>query len=297
MTPRPLRQFYDHDRRFVLDGLDRPEAAFRRHRARFLGALASLTDAEWAATTRCDAWSAKDVVLHLVSADGYWALTLPGRSQAEKTTYLRGFDPTSTPDAVIASKREQTTTEALAALAQSTDQLAAAFAQIGDDEWSLLSESPFGHVPVRVIAAHALWDSWLHERDVLVPLGRSVPVEIDELLNATAFTLFLGGAQGGVLDDAGAVGDGPDATVVATVAFDDLPVGALHIRVDRDVTVRVDRDVTVGVTAAARADGAVRPGSAVDFVEAVAGRAPTGPVLARLPADLSAQLARASQVL
>ena len=288
---RPLRQFYGHDRRFVLDGLTPPAEAFRRHRARFLDALAKLSDDDWAATTRCDAWNAKEVVQHLVSADGFWALTLPGRTKAEHTTYLRGFDPTTSPDAVIASKRDQSVNEALEALVGSTKQLASAFASVGDDEWSLVSESPMGHVPVSVIAAHSLWDSWLHERDILLPLGRSVAVEDDELLTAAAFTLFLGGAQGGVLDDPDAVADGPDAPIDNGLVFDDLPGRSLHVRIDRDVI----------VDAANQPDGAdgaaTKGGSAVDFVEAVSGRAPAEPVLDRLPADLSAQLARARQVL
>ncbi|MDQ1375372.1 MAG: hypothetical protein QOJ09_2710, partial [Actinomycetota bacterium] len=239
MSPRPLRQFYDHDRRFVLEGLAPAAETFRRHRARFLDALTALTDVEWAATTRCDEWSTKDVVQHLVTADEFWALTLGGRNQAELTTYLRGFDPTTSPDAFIAPKRNQAAGEALEAFTKSTEQLATALAGVGDDEWSLPSESPFGHVPVRVIATHALWDSWLHERDVVLPLGHTPPVEDDELLTAAAFTLFLGGAQGGVLDDAEPVGDGPDAAIDVTVAFDDLPGRAMRARVDRDVMVSV----------------------------------------------------------
>lgn len=295
MSPRPLRQFYGHDRRFVLDGLAPAAEPFRRHRTRFIEALESLSDSEWAATTRCDAWNAGEVVQHLVSADGFWVLTLAGRRQAEPTTYLRGFDPTTSPDAVIAPKRDASRDEALAAFGESTDQLAAALDDIGDDEWSLQSESPFGHVPLRVIAAHALWDSWLHERDVLVPLGRAAPVEDEELLAATTFTLFYGGAQGGVLDDPDAVGDGPDAPIEVTVAFDDLPGRPLRIRIDRDVVVEpADGDGDGG------GDGggdAVLGGGAVEFVEAVSGRAPAESVLARLPADLAAQLARARQIL
>jgi uncharacterized protein (TIGR03083 family) len=287
VSPRPLRQFYDHNRHFVLDGLGPLSGTFRRHRARFLGALAGLSDDEWAATTRCDEWNAKDVVHHLVSADEFWALTLQGRGQPEPTTYLRGFDPTTSPAAFIAPRRGAAPDEALAAITTSTDLLTTALDAIGDNEWSQVSESPFGHVPVGVIAAHALWDSWLHERDVLVPLGQTPPVEEDELLTGAAFTLFLAGAQGGVLDDAEAVGDGPDGALDASVGFDDLPGRAVHLRVDRDVVVEVeDRQVE-----------AAAGGSAVEFVEGVAGRGDATAVLDRLPADLAAQLARARQIL
>jgi uncharacterized protein (TIGR03083 family) len=291
MSPRPLRQFYDHDRTLAIEGLGSPVTAFRRHRARFLEQLATLTEDEWSRTTRCDAWDGRDVVNHLVSADGFWALTIGGRNRdGGATRFLQGFDPTSTPGAIVADQHTRPTAEVLAAFQASTEQLAAALDAVeAAGEWSAVSESPFGHVDVGVIAAHGLWDSWLHERDVLLPLGRSVAVEEDELLNAAAFTLFVGGAQGGVLDDDAPVGDGPNEPVHATLTFDEIA--------DRTVQLTVDRDVHVLVRPAAESPAAVDAGRAVDLVEAVTGRAPVEPVLARLPDDLAAQLDRARGIL
>lgn len=291
MSPRPLRQFYGDDRTLALDGLPGAVEPFRRHRARFLEALGSLTEDQWSATTRCDAWSAKDVCHHLVTADGFWAMSLLGRAEATPTTFLRGFDPTSTPGAVIAPMREQPARAALESLTASTDQLLEALSGIDEGEWTAMrSESPFGHVSLLVIAAHALWDSWLHERDVLLPLGHAPAVEDDELVTAAAFTLFLGGAQGGVLDDDDAVGEGPTAPIDGAVAFDELPGRAFYLGVDRDVRVSVDAETF-------RAGGACAVGSAVTFVESVTGRTPLGPTLARFPADIAAQLQRARQIL
>ena len=286
MSPRPLRQFYAHDRHLVLDGLGDAVVPFRRHRARFVEALRELDDERWAATTRCDAWDAKDVVNHLVSADGFWALTLQGRHNPEPTTFLRGFDPTASPEAIIAPSRAQPVRAALEAFEASTAQLTEALAGVGEDEWTSVSESPFGHVPVRVIAAHSFWDSWLHERDVLLPLGITPPVEDDELTIAAAFTLFVGGAQGGVLDDDAPVGDGPTAPIEAVLRFGDLPGRSFRLAVDRDVRVTVEPT-----------DDAVDAGSAVELVEAVTGRAPPEAVLANLPGDVAAQLERGRQIL
>jgi uncharacterized protein (TIGR03083 family) len=290
VSSRPLRQFYGDDRTLVLDGLPGAVEPFRRHRQRFLESLRSLTDDEWAATTRCDAWSATDICHHLVTADGFWSLTLAGRGNAEPTTFLRGFDPTTSPGAIIAPLREQPAAAALEGLAASTDQLLDTLSAIGDDEWTARSESPFGHVSLPAIAAHALWDSWLHERDVMVPLGRPPAVEDDELVIAAAFTLFVGATQGGVLDDASAVGDGPAAPIDGSVTFDDLPGRAFCLVVDRDVRVSVESETF-------RAVAPTAVGSAVTFVEAVTGRAPLGPTLARFPVDVAAQLQRARQIL
>ena len=287
MPGRPLRQFYGDDRTFTLDGLPSATAPFRRHRERFLDALGKLSDDEWSATTRCDAWTAKDVANHLVTADGFFSLTVQGRNATEPTTILRGFDPTSSPDRVIASMRAASPAEVLDALAASTANLLAALSAVGEDEWTLRSESPLGHVPVRAIAAHSLWDSWLHERDILMPLGHTPPVEEDELVTATAFTFFIGGTQGGVLDDPAPVGDGPDAAVDVAVAFDDLPDRALRLSVNRDVRVAVESST----------DDATAGGSAVSFVEAITGRTDAQPTLDRLPDELAAQLERARHIL
>ena len=48
-------------------------------------------------------------------------------------------------------------------------------AALDEAGWSTLAESPPGHVSVRLLAQHALWDSWIHERDIALPLG-SIPV-------------------------------------------------------------------------------------------------------------------------
>lgn len=189
MSGRALRQFYGADApAFAIDGLPAPATVFRGQRARFLGALAQLSDDEWAARTRCDAWDAKDVCNHLVTADGFWALSLGGRHNDAPSTFLRGFDPTTGPEAIVAPMREQSHRAVLDALRASTSQLTDALGEVGDDEWTLTSESPLGHVPLSAVAAHALWDSWLHERDVLVPRGRTATsADADELATAAAF--------------------------------------------------------------------------------------------------------------
>ena len=287
MPGRPLRQFYGDTRTLTLEGLPSAVEPFRRHRERFLAALGALSDDEWATTTRCDTWTAKDVGNHLVTADGFFSLTVQGRHAAEPTTFLRGFDPTSSPDTVIASIREASPAEVLDGLAASTAELLTVLSAIDEDEWTLRTESPLGHVPVRAIAAHSMWDSWLHERDIFLPLGQVPAVEEDELLTATAFTFFIGGTQGGVLDDPAPVGDGPEAAVDVAVGFHDLPGRVLRLCVDQHVRVAVQP----------RRDPAADGGSAVAFVEAITGRTDATATLDRLPADLAAQLERARHIL
>ncbi len=144
---------------------------------------------------------------------------------------------------------------------------------------------PSATCSTRVFMAHAFWDSWLHERDILEPLGLAPAIEPDELLAATWYTLVVGALQGGLLEDDAPVGPGPDAPIGAVLRFDDLPADALRYEIDTGLHLT-------------RANGAesVEAGSALDFVEEVTGRRASS-ALDGLPPDLRAQLERAAQIL
>ncbi len=67
---------------------------------------------------------------------------------------------------------------------------------LDDHGWMATAESPVGHVPVRVLVHHALWDSWVHERDIALPLERSPSVEPDELRSCLRYVSALSPAFG-----------------------------------------------------------------------------------------------------
>jgi hypothetical protein len=62
-------------------------------------------------------------------------------------------------------------------------------------------------VTIRLMAAHALWDCWVHERDIVLPLGATPVEEDDEVLTCVRyaaalspiFALALGQATPGTL--------------------------------------------------------------------------------------------------
>jgi uncharacterized protein (TIGR03083 family) len=285
MGSRPLRQYYDGVTIEVDDELPVIEP-WLRHRRRLTAALAELTDDQWKATTRCTRWDARGVVGHLVTVDAFWVMSLRSAHAGEKpTTFIRGFDPSTGTDDLVAPLLDLPPEVVLEQFVAGTETLVATVESLTTDDWSALAEAPFGHMPARLILAHALWDSWLHERDILGPLGLAPPVEADEVLAATWYTLIVGGLQGGLLDDAAPVGSGPDAPIEATLRFTDLADEPLHVRVDTGV--RITR---------ANETAAVPAGSAVDLVESVTGRVPTR-ALHELPSDLAEQLGRAAQIL
>jgi len=292
---RPLRQYYAGEgvpplATTVDPRLGLPLDAWRRHRARLTDGLAGLAPAEWDHPTRCEDWTVREVVGHLVVVDGWWPVTLAtARARATPTTYLSGFDPSSSTDEMVAA----TTTVPVAGLLDRHRAASAAFVELvtafTDDDWDARNESPLGHLPARCSLAHAFWDSWLHEHDIFAALGRAPDVTGDELVATTWFTLWFAGLQGGVVADPLAVGPGPDAPIRACLAFADLPGRPLHL----DVGSLAD-GVHVGVCAPDHAP--VPAGRALALVEGMSGRAPLAPVLDALPPDVAAQVARAALV-
>lgn len=284
MGERPLRQHYDPIDTAVDPAFGVAVVPWQRHLGRFIARLELLPDDQWRAPTRCSEWNVADVVAHLTTTYGFFAYTFGQARLGEKPgTMLRGFDPSNSPEQYIAPMRELTAREVLDDFIASTTAVTDAVTDFADTDWDALGESPLGHLQARYLFAHMFWDSWLHERDTFVAADPP-PVEVDELLMMTWWSLYFAGLEGGTLEDSDPVGPGPEAPVIATLDFSDLPGNAFAVRIDTGVTI-TSADPT----------GAFAAGSALAFVEHFAGRAPaTGSVL---PEDLAAQCARAMQVL
>ncbi len=165
---------------------------FGEQRERFVAVLRGFGADDWAAPTRCADWSAHDVVRHLCDVSTLLAATSPGDRRLDITA---GFDPRVSPRrwAVVPAdesrdatfRRFTTTTE------QMLGQLRAWLAQ--DRRFDV--HLPYGLMDWTVLALHAFWDSWLHERDVLLAQGREHPTDDDATFYATAYGLFTGRRQ------------------------------------------------------------------------------------------------------
>jgi len=160
-----------------------------RQRRRLVAMLEELSDEEWAADSRCDGWSVHDVAAHLVGVNRFWCASVAAGLAGAPTRVLTGFDPKATPELMVAQMRGQAPGETLAQLRASNEALLDLFATASATEggWALAAEAPPGHISIRVLAHHALWDSWVHERDIALPLGRTVPVEPDETLSSLRY--------------------------------------------------------------------------------------------------------------
>jgi uncharacterized protein (TIGR03083 family) len=232
-------------------------AAFVRQRERLADTLESLSGEEWASPTRCERWTVQDVVSHLVTVNQFWAYSITSGLAGEPTRLLAGFDPKATPAALVEAAGSVAPAETRAKLVESSEALCALVGGLDAEGWSTLAEAPAGLIPIRMLARHALWDCWVHERDIVLPLGRPAVVESDEVMASLecvaglgpAFVLSLGGATPAtlVLETTE-----PDGRVVVEVAEDGITIG------DRAV-----EEPTL-----------VLRGRAVDLVEGLSARAP-----------------------
>ena len=167
-----------------------------RQRRRLQGALADLVPAQWSAASRCAGWTIKDVVSHLAGVNQFWTASIEAGLSGDATRWLSGFDPVATPEAMVASTRKLDAHEVFQRFADSNDRLLTTLEGLSIDQWSLPAEAPPGHLPIRLVASHALWDSWIHERDVFVPLEMTLDEIDDEVGSSLRYVAALSAAFG-----------------------------------------------------------------------------------------------------
>jgi len=160
-------------------------AAYPRHRLRFAEWAASLDSPALTSRTRCREWTVADLLRHGCDVDRWlrtiWAGLLP----------FAEFDPRVTPHRSVVESRSVSDTDVRDRYVASATEIAAEVERSGPDRWELPSVSVVGVVPWWRGLLHALWDSWVHERDALIPLGHDVVVEPEEIAAVLPHALAL----------------------------------------------------------------------------------------------------------
>jgi uncharacterized protein (TIGR03083 family) len=187
LTPR-----YGADPIITLDGsASEIRGPMVRQRRRLAAVLASFTDEQWAHPSRCEGWSNRDVVVHLDSTNRFWAYSIAAGRRGEPTRLLATFDPVVSPAQLVAASHDVPPGEVLDQFTASTESLVDLVASLDDHEWSVLAEAPPGHLSVSAVCHHALWDAWVHERDILLPLGVAPEEEADEITACLRYVAAL----------------------------------------------------------------------------------------------------------
>lgn len=198
----------------------------------------------------------QDVVAHLVVVDQFWNMSIASGLGGAPTRVLDGFDPKNTPAAMVAAGRGAAPADTLAAFVDASNAFCASVEALDDDGWSTVAESPAGHVTISALAYHALWDAWVHERDVMLPLGMTPEEEPDEIVASLRYAAAL--SPGFALQ-----ADPARTGALAIVTTD--PKARIAVVVDGDVRVS-DGDAPAGAF--------VIEGDAVELLEALSVRAP-----------------------
>ncbi len=240
--------------------MEDPAVPMLRQRRRLAALLATFDGAQWAADSRCAGWSAQDVAAHLVSTNQFWALSMRSALAGEPTRFLATFDPVASPAELVASRRSQSPADVLAQLAESTEALADVTDSLDEAQWSMLGEAPPGHVALRAVALHALWDSWIHERDIVLPQGLTPVEEPDEVVGCLSYVAALSPAFAA----------STNATRRGAIAISaDDPDVRLLVSVSDVVTVSTNDPASAAPT-----DALHLSGPAVEIVEALSLRVP-----------------------
>jgi uncharacterized protein (TIGR03083 family) len=237
---------------------------FGEQRQRFVAVLQGFGADDSAAPTRCADWSAHDVVRHVCDATVF-----ANAAGADDRTLdiTAGFDPRISPGRWLTASAGQSPAATLGCLVAATDEL------IGRARDRLARGStfdvrlPYGPMDWTVLLLHLFWDSWIHERDVLLARGAEHPTTEDATGYAVAYGVFISAAVASAFGDPaqGMVRLGGDGG------------GLFDLDSRGGVTLTVSRQQTPGPCAAEVAD-------------ALAGRAHPASVLGGLPASTRSAL-------
>ena len=227
-----------------------------RQRRRMETMLAALGADDWKAPSRCEGWNVQDVISHIVGVNKFWELSVREGLAGTPTRFLVGFDPVATPAQMVGAMQTLSVAEVLDQFVESNDAFLGVLAGLDADGWLTLAETPPGHLPIRLLASHAVWDTWVHERDIALPLGLTPPVEADEVMASMRYAAAL--SPGFILSE------GRDCAGSYAVEVLDL---------DTSFTLEVDDSVAVHDRDAPRGAPILR-GDAVELVEALSIRAP-----------------------
>ena len=249
---KDLRQFYgDGGVPFRVEGgIDDPAIAWRSQRERVRAWLSSVPDADWSSPTRCELWDTTLLVRHLASGSQFLGYTLHQAVRGTCTDLLRDFDSHQTVQAAAAMLGDMTPGDARAALTSMDASVDAELGECAGLGWSVMAEAPPGQLASHLAVSHFVFDSWVHEYDLMLPRGER-PV-IDRLEAEVTVRYLIGLA------------------VIATGARTPLELRLtepdLHIGVGETAGIV---EVAVG---AARPDGLPIEGRAIDFVDRATGR-------------------------
>src|SRR5579862_6193459 len=166
---------------------------FADQRQLFMEVLAGFDSDDWTAPTRFADWTAHDVVRHLCDCNGVAAGYCAGTDEGS-LDLAAGFDPRVTPLEWMSSSANESPQTTLARFAATTEALFHLAQDRLAERFRFDVRLPYGRMEWSVGVLHAFWDSWVHERDVLLARRMDHPTSDDATFYVTGYGLFIAAA-------------------------------------------------------------------------------------------------------
>jgi hypothetical protein len=112
---------------------------------------------------------------------------------------FEGFDPRTTPAEWLGRTADERPTDTIRRYEDASGQLLDEGERLFDSGTELEVPFPYGTVTWSVIPLHAFWDAWVHERDILLPLGRRPGSPPAESRAAAAYGIVMSGVPNRLL--------------------------------------------------------------------------------------------------
>ena len=237
---------------------------FGEQRQRFVAVLQRFGPDDWAAPTRCADWSAHDVVRHLCDCNG---IGIAVGAEDGTLDITAGFDPRITPRGWLTASAGEPPDVTLTRFVATTGELLSLARDRLAQNRRFDVRLPYGPMDWTVLLLHCFWDSWIHERDVLLARGMEHPTDSDATGYATAYGVFIAAAVAAMFG----------ALVREKLSLGGDGGGVFEVDSGDGITLTTTRMRTAGPPAAQVAD-------------ALAGRADIAAVLNDLPASSRAAL-------
>jgi uncharacterized protein (TIGR03083 family) len=167
-------------------------------RQRFGSAVRGFGPRDWAGPTRCPAWSAHAVLRHLCDLAAAGLHMGPGDSRLD---FAGGFDPRTSPDQWMAASAGESPEATLDRYTATNAQLLALVSERLREGQVFDVQMPYGPMDWTVLMLHGFWDSWIHERDVLLARGDEHPTDADATAYAIGYGVFLSAAVASMFGD------------------------------------------------------------------------------------------------
>lgn len=167
--------------------------AFRIQRSMFIDTVSGFVPAAWQAESRCTEWSVHEVVRHVRDVAAVHVERLGGPRAVFDT---RGtFHPATTPATWLAASDGESPADTLRELISLVEEEDRLLTQKVERNPSETMPGPLRRaLHWSVFSLHTLWDAWIHERDIMLPLGLAPDHSATGLRLATMYGLLSAAA-------------------------------------------------------------------------------------------------------